>query len=94
MWIRSQNKKQLYKSFGFEIVNGDVYCLFGTTVSKIGSYSTKEKALKVLDMIQETINGKKKSYYTTSGYGKALVKNEYYENTSNIVFQMPADEEV
>ena len=99
MWIRSQSKKQLYKSFGFEIVNGDVYCLFGTTVSKIGSYSTEEKALKVLDMIQKYIGGKTKYYIAQdignpNGYHVFDDMNIPMCYCNNGIFQMPEDEKV
>lgn len=56
MWVRSQDKKHLYKSFGFEIVNNSIYCLFGNTVANVGTYSSEEKALKVLDMIHARMN--------------------------------------
>ena len=94
MWVRSQDKKQLYKSFGFEIVNSDIYCLFGTTASKVGSYSTKEKALKVLDMIQESIKGKSNTFFTINSKGGVLKNHEYFHYTENNVFQMPQDSEV
>lgn len=99
MWIRSQDKMLLINCNNFSIEGYD-NCLDIETIEAVtgthttlGTYSTKEKALKVLDEIQEMIIGKRKSYYTTSGYGKTLVKNEYYEDTSNMVFQMPTDED-
>ena len=101
MWIRTQDKRCLIYCNNFSIEGYD-NCSFDIETietmrgvyTPLGSYSSEVKALKVLDEIQEMIIGKKKSYYTTSGYGKQLVKNEYYENTSNMVYQMPQDDEV
>ena len=94
-WIRSQNKKILMEIRQVEISKyNNIIIGFNNHFETLGSYSTEEKALKVLDMIQEAINGKKKTYYSSSGVGKQLVKNEYYDNTSNMVYQMPNDEEV
>lgn len=64
MWIRSQNKKVLVVSDYVEIVqlarSDNLYCDECQIVTKkngkyitLGSYSTKEKALKVLDMIEK-----------------------------------------
>ena len=49
----------------------------------IGTYSTEEKAIKVLDMIQ-------------SAYGKSFEeeRNNYIGHRYNVVFQMPQDSEV
>lgn len=91
MWIRSQNKEvitntntiMLFNNFmgidGSCIVdrNGDVEIL-------LGEYSTKEKALKVLDEIQDHIN---EPTYTN------YIVNEYAHYDKG-VFQMPQDDEV
>lgn len=87
MIIRSQDKTkiinfnttcEIYKQ-GFEIwlntYNG---------ISKIGTYSTEEKAIKVLDMICEHATELHFSTIVPDGCG------EIYGN----VFQMPSDEEV
>lgn len=50
------------------------------TLSVLGRYSTKDKAMKVLDMIQKVYLDA--NYCNYSGYVK------------NTVFEMPADEEV
>lgn len=86
MIIRSQDKAkiinfnttcEIYKQ-GFEIwlntYNG---------ISKIGMYSTEEKAVKVLDMIQ-------------SAYSKSFEEeqNNYVGHRYNVVFEMPKDSEV
>ena len=60
MLIRSQNKQNIYS---FDLVSGigfgeystpcHMYVLVKEREYLIGKYSTKEKAIKVLDMIQE-----------------------------------------
>lgn len=58
MWIRSQNKEVLIKATKVAYV-GEAGILGNDegdgTFTILGEYSTKEKALKVLDMIQELI---------------------------------------
>lgn len=96
IWIRSQNKELL--------VSADhVYYnhLFLTNVENhyvnyngkiLGRYSTKEKALKVLDMIQNEI---RKPYKTCSKSENFIgVINQTIENYSDKVLQMPQDDEV
>ena len=78
-WIRSQNKKILMEIRQVEISKyNNIIIGFNSHFETLGSYSTKEKALKVLDMIQEHITN---MYIGSSNYmGKP--------------FQMPADNEV
>lgn len=61
MLIRSQNKEILVNfnvSAGIEIAEGTTKTVITSYITGcsylLGEYSTKEKALKVLDMIQET----------------------------------------
>lgn len=59
---------------------------------QIGTYSTEEKAIKVLDMIQKEYGG----HYYGEG-GPLTTMNHYVEPFAFIppkVFQMPSDEEV
>jgi len=61
VWIRSQNKKTLVVCSAFhsnsdnQIVGFDNSNANEDLFDYLGSYSTKEKALKVLDMIQKHI---------------------------------------
>ena len=55
----------------------------GDTFGKLGDYSTEEKAIKVLDMIQDA--------YTKS-FQK--VENDYVGEMYRVVFPMPQDSEV
>lgn len=72
----------------------------------LGEYSTKEKALKVLDMIQEAYADAKLNEILLSDICKAAIKSQQEkENTSiaknirnafmkKMVFQMPEDSEM
>lgn len=89
MWIRSQNKELLVdtKTLGIKHEVAD-YCqiLFKEFIDQyivLGEYSTTEKALKVLDMVQETIE-----------YGNKTIKKEKHELHTNKVFEMPQDDEI
>ena len=80
LWIRSQDKENLINVNKIEITDFcDAYksTIWGDDIL-LGKYSSKEKALKVLDMIQEFI---KNMYVGMANYtGKP--------------FQMPLDSEV
>ena len=110
MLIRSQNKEVLvaFESLPNIEVSGGVisarrdmgWCCL------LGEYSTKEKALKVLDMIQEAYAEYKITCTFLTGFTghRAIVEsNDIYVNgfkelaegfKKNMVFQMPEDSEV
>ena len=78
MWIRSQDKKILMEIRQVEISKyNNIIIGFNNHFETLGSYSTEEKALKVLDMIETH-----------------LEHLEYEVSGREIIFQMPADEEV
>ena len=96
MWVRSQDKTVLIKcnnfsvecytdsktnikSFGIETIESH-----NGTYTTLGSYSTKEKALKVLDMIAQAIQENECVRCTSYSGGS-------YKNYK--VFQMPPDED-
>ena len=85
MWVRSQNKEKLLKVDFFELDGTRIYCnisdMGGYSYVFLGQYSTKEKALKVLDYIQVHLLDLENSKNRT------LPLNYY-------VFQMPQDDEV
>lgn len=109
MLIRSQDKSRLINldntrelrfwecAQGFDITD---------CVCPIGHYSTKEKSLKVLDMIQEAYAEYKITCTFSTGFTghRAIVESndicvngfkELAEDfKKNMVFQMPADSEV
>ena len=77
IWIRSQDKKILMEIKKIEIARNKVIVGFNGNFETLGEYSTEEKALKVLDMIETH-----------------LEHLEYKVSGREIIFQMPADEEV
>lgn len=87
MWIRHQNKKMIYNIVNEIYVssyNDTKYAVYSNDYA-LGVYSTEEKAMKVLDMIEKQIISNGTIYaHSTSGSGV----RDYN------VFQMPKDEEV
>ena len=97
MLIRSQNKEKLLimdtlvietvrksrfsKETEYQIVDGEV----------IGTYSTKEKALKVMDMIENKYKEYTHRTCSITAFGSVKPEFAFYEPR---VFQMPADEDV
>lgn len=89
MLIRSQDKRMIVNFDNICTVSAfpekdseDIYVEDGTGSLMVGRYSTREKAMKVLDMIQEA-------------YCKFMsVKNDDAWNGKESVFYMPADSEV
>ena len=104
MIIRSQDKKYTTTDMNLEIVTKEYFTEFGdgdkTVESKIynsvglllGTYSTEEKAIKVLDMIQQEYC---KHFYGQGG--QMATADIYIQPFAFIppkVFQMPQDSEV
>lgn len=85
MWIRSQDRKKLTEIHDVTIYH-DKQIWAGC--SFIGEYSTKEKALKVLDEIQDAIEDT--DYYRIDNIGHGT----YALGKGVQVYQMPQDEEV
>lgn len=93
MWIRSQTKNALVNINFIRIINDGNYCLIcGATIYgydyELGFYSTEEKAMKVLDMIQNAITGTRFEF-TDIVRDCDLAGIEIHN-----VFKMPKDEEV
>ena len=100
MWIRSQDRKSLSNVNGvlMDITLDESSCYIYGFVDRgkdiLGTYSTQEKALKVLNEIQHTlsdsviINGKL--------YTSPREVNEQHTTTSEriVIYQMPQDEDV
>ena len=89
MLIRSQDKRMIVNFDNICTVSAfpekdseDIYVEDGTGSLMIGRYSTKAKALKVLDMIQKCYEG----YKIERIYKEGVFKIE--------TFQMPEDSEV
>ena len=113
MLIRSQNKELLVNfnvSAGIEIEERNTKTVVTSYITGcsylLGEYSTKEKALKVLDMIQEAYADTELIPMTVPNIGKmfaeapASKENELLAEAigevlmNKMVFQMPADSEV
>lgn len=113
MLIRSQNKEILVNfnvSAGIEIAEGTTKTVVTSYITGcsylLGEYSTKKKAIKVLDMLQEACADAELVPMTVPNIGKTfaeappLKENELLAETiekalmNKMVFQMPEDSEV
>ena len=113
MLIRSQDKRMIVNFDNICTVSAfpekdseDIYVEDGTGSLMAGKYSTKAKAMKVLDMIQEAYEEYKITCTFLTGFTghRAIVEsndirvNGYEELIKsfkkNMVFQMPEDSEV
>lgn len=109
MLIRSQDKETLINFNNSIVVNTMVdiggvtkmFCSYSCDDYVIGNYSSKEKAMKVLDMIQEAYADEKLVDYTTYLQRKRIEKMDdstilalRNELMKKAVFQMPEDSEV
>lgn len=99
MIIRSQDKKEIHNLDRVSNIavlpclgNENVFLIEVNRQHTIGTYSTEEKAIKVLDMIQKEYE---KHIY---GQGGAMATADYYVPPFAFippkVFQMPTDEEI
>lgn len=84
MLIRSQNKKVLVNfdvSAGIEIAEGTTKTVITSYITGctylLGEYSTKAKAMKVLDMIQEAYGDSEASKITNAGLATAAYTGSY-----------------
>ena len=87
MIIRSQNKKSITTDLNLQIYEDDWSDKFGIMDSKgaeLGLYSTEEKAIKVLDMIQS-------AYCRTEDVKSGAVQAQKYDS---FCFNMLQDSEV
>lgn len=113
MLIRSQDKEILVNfnvSAGIEIAEGTTKTVVTSYITGcsylLGEYSTKKKAIKVLDMLQEACTDAELVPMTVSNIGKmfteapASKENKLLAETigkalmNKMVFQMPEDSEV
>lgn len=94
MWIRSQSKKVLLNVNQVVINNTkdeSEYYIHGYSergIDILGVYSTQEKALKVLDEIQDAIENTDYYRIDNVGHGAYVLANGVK------VYQMPQDDEV
>lgn len=97
MLVRTQNKYILANVNSFRICKGDIdgdvyYSIHGHYdgyEQSLGYYSTKEKALKVLDEIQHSIMTEHQYRTDEANCTMRFFTKEYKE-----IYQMPQDEDV
>lgn len=97
MWIRTQNKYILANANSFRICKDSIddwgyYAINGhydRYEQELGIYSTKEKALKVLDEIQTSIMTEHQFRIDELNCTRNYFGKEYKE-----IYQMPQDEDV
>ena len=98
LWIKSQNKKVLMKVSTLEMLEDDnsIYTTYLDKVVKLGTYKTKERALEVLDEIQQIlvpkfklIKGKIEGSFDGTIF-KSLDKGEI-QQMSCYVYEMPEE---
>lgn len=102
IWIRSQDRKRLVKVEDARILGCSDGCsdIWANNNCNLGKYSTEEKALKVLDMIEKHIDGLEKKYIVKdigNPDGYEVLDNMYIPNQNGKItriFQMPQDSEV
>lgn len=85
MWIRSQDKKILTEIHNLDI--DDINQIWDGS-SLLGKYSSEEKALKVLDEVQNAVENT--NYYNIDN----LCLGTYALKRGSQVYEMPQDEEV
>lgn len=110
MLIRSQDKEQLLNIDSVKTIGicerGKCFAIFIDSLYFIGNYSSREKVIKVLDMIQEAYADAELIPMTVPNIGKmfaeapASKENELLAKgigkalMNKMVFQMPEDSEV
>lgn len=91
MWIRSQNLFTLVKCERLFVrrCESDSFCVIEAGVITLGSYSTLNKALKVLDEIQACIMTEHHYHTDDENCTRRFFTKEWKE-----IYQMPQDEDV
>ena len=94
MLIRSQDKEQLLNIDSVKTIGicerGKCFAIFIDSLYFIGNYSSREKVMKVLDMVQEAYS----EYQIMLNFSVSYL-HEFKEKTDGFdIFQMPADSEV
>ena len=84
LWIRSQDKKELIKSNRIYQYAGTIYAEAKEDI-ELGNYKSRERALEVLDEIQDVL--KPQQYEVPTGRGTFTTS----PNISNYVYEMPKD---
>ncbi len=96
MWVRSQDRSILTNARHFEITEYEIgyvgnYIIFSNNDSNeiaVAKYSSRKKAMKVMDMLEKHINKSNNYYNQYNGECNTIATQEIK------VFQFPKDEEV
>lgn len=106
LWIRSQDKSKLVKSGYLSLFLSDTtWLIYSDTTTgepfEIGKYKTKERALEVLDEIQNILKPKtiikfdsKPKYLEDGTINDVLIPREeidYIKQLSTYVYEMPKE---
>lgn len=105
LWVRSQRKTNLYKIDNINMDDNDytLYYQLSWGQVELGTYKSKERALQILDEIQNILNPKlfvnvRPSEEMTEllgglQHGKTLkMKNDFeYKEISTCVYEMPEE---
>ena len=101
LWIRSQDKNVLENVKGFCITHSSETCwniLNVDTATRYGTYTTKERALEVLDEIQDLLKPpiifqEHEGVITTNDNSLHIINPTYGEikQVKIIVYEMPKD---
>ena len=97
LWIRSQDRESLVKVDNLYISVGNYICYYvekGKEVpntyyrpsGELGRYETKERALEVLDEIQQNIETQEENYLLSDENG-IITGQKYY----GYIYKMPID---
>lgn len=89
MWIRGQNKLTLQNVNRLVIEQFEIGIYIVGNGCTLGIYSTKEKALKVLDEIQHSIMTEHQYHTDDANCTRRFFTKEWKE-----IYQMPQDEDV
>lgn len=93
LWIRIQDKEMLMNCNAVGIGLEDDKSIYSNGYV-LGTYSTKEKALRVLDMIQTRICSIKKLELIGNILNVSSPSEIAFNEEDKFVFQMPQDSEV
>ena len=91
MWIRSQDREELINTD--RVYYSDVDKSLNSDYTVLGMYSSKEKAMKVMDMIQRQIAFCSERYEIVRPVLRSDPFEPYWKK-SEVVFQLPKDDEV
>lgn len=88
MWVKSQNGDKLVDCYEFYITESriDSYCHISSEHGKLGTYKSREQAMKVLGEIENSLLGYGRMHYY-SPYDCPMAGTEYHG-----IFVMPSIE--